>query len=388
MKFFKVKSLLYLLSLFLFFSFTNFNLLLYSSDVTKQYRVYANVSAGKNTNIHVKKGDTISITANGTWCWGQCGTCCCTAEGTPGRPNAGERPTKCSGVIFGKLIAKINNICWQIGSNRKFISNTSGNLSLAMNDRVGWYHDNSGYLNVSVRIKRIPKKNKKIDIKKPLVIKKEEKKKKIKTNIFNLRSKKAPKDNPDLKKMKHNVEIYKIIIERENSFAQLIEIKSQECIHGILHLEITRRYKEPGTKDSVTKISHICDTLEHPWIYNISSNDSKAKPAVRYSNIPANKYEAYIRWKYSREGIPSIKIRCKNVPNRNGIDIHCGNRVWHSTGCILVGWKTKECTLVRSRVALAKLLNLLPKKFSQGKAAKDKVEQFLYVEIIDPSKIL
>lgn len=68
----------------------------------------------------------------------------------------------------------------------------------------------------------------------------------------------------------------------------------------------------------------LCHTLERPWVGN--------KHGV--SCIPAGTYPAF---RFSSPHLGYELFQLANVPDRVGIDIHIGNRVRDSEGCILVG---------------------------------------------------
>lgn len=88
------------------------------------------------------------ISAPGQWSWGDND---CTADGTKGRPNAEERPSALfpSGR-FGELYGRVGEWTFPVGSSAQVTAQASGELSFIMNDRVGFYGDNSGELAVEV----------------------------------------------------------------------------------------------------------------------------------------------------------------------------------------------------------------------------------------------
>jgi hypothetical protein len=87
----------------------------------------------------------------------------------------------------------------------------------------------------------------------------------------------------------------------------------------------------------------ICYTLEKPWKDNINF----------ISSIPPGEYSAKIRYDHQDHW----RIELKSVPNRTNVQIHIGNQVNESTGCILVGKKLGPdlCSLIDSASAYADL---------------------------------
>lgn len=84
----------------------------------------------------------------------------------------------------------------------------------------------------------------------------------------------------------------------------------------------------------------ICYTLEKPWMDNQNN----------ISSIPTGKYNAIIRYDHNDHW----RIELKNVPNRDNVQIHIGNSVDDSKGCILVGLGhngSDVCTLTKSTKA-------------------------------------
>ncbi|WP_051412154.1 DUF5675 family protein [Halonatronum saccharophilum] len=87
-------------------------------------------------------------------------------------------------------------------------------------------------------------------------------------------------------------------------------------------------------------------TLELPW------EDNKR----RKSCILAGQYKAFIRDKSTSRWNYNV-IQLRNVPNRNAIQIHRGNKISHTKGCILIG-KTKGDNVVwQSKAAMDELMD-------------------------------
>ncbi|WP_158789040.1 hypothetical protein [Granulicella sp. L46] len=111
------------------------------------------VPAGDPNGHHVfevASGDQIAFSAEGRWCWGRGSTECSDADGTPGRPTSAELPVALPGRYFGKLIGRVGNAVFPIGSYAVITSESYGLLYILMNDPVGFYNANSGELTIEV----------------------------------------------------------------------------------------------------------------------------------------------------------------------------------------------------------------------------------------------
>ena len=69
----------------------------------------------------------------------------------------------------------------------------------------------------------------------------------------------------------------------------------------------------------------VCYTLERPWKDNEQN----------ISSIPAGTYKAILRYDHADHW----RIELQDVPSRTNVQIHMGNEVDQSKGCILVGTK-------------------------------------------------
>ena len=67
----------------------------------------------------------------------------------------------------------------------------------------------------------------------------------------------------------------------------------------------------------------LCWTLELPWLENLEDE----------SCIPSGRYV----WRGMVRGDGKFVYRLEGVAGRSGIDVHVGNTVKDTTGCILVG---------------------------------------------------
>ncbi len=115
--------------------------------------VLANNATGTSTGLHVKQGDVLTFSASGRWCWGGT-TDCSSPDGTLGRPSGIE---ECCAVIqdefFGKLIGRIGDWVFPIGSQATVTIKQEGDLFLLMNDRIGAHTDNTGSIKVEIETK-------------------------------------------------------------------------------------------------------------------------------------------------------------------------------------------------------------------------------------------
>lgn len=105
------------------------------------------------------------------------------------------------------------------------------------------------------------------------------------------------------------------------------------------------------TRGVIRMGSHvICHTLELPWL----SNDRNV------SCIPEGFYPA---WKAKSSKFGDV-FYIDHVPARSGILIHSGNTIRDTRGCILAGLDCDLTSVVQSRLAMQRLLMLLPEKFT------------------------
>jgi hypothetical protein len=83
-------------------------------------------------------------------------------------------------------------------------------------------------------------------------------------------------------------------------------------------------------------------TLERPWNGNI--------PLI--SSIPAGRYKGFVRTRTADRW----RIELVDVPHRKDIQMHVGNGIVDSVGCILVGSNLNAalCSLTNSKVAFDK----------------------------------
>lgn len=119
----------------------------------------------------------------------------------------------------------------------------------------------------------------------------------------------------------------------------------------VMHLK--RTYSPKGTSGVLTAKDLVLSTVELPWKGN----------GQNVSCIPEGEYDYEVkysnRWK-------RLVVWLLNVPNRTAIQIHVGNEIRHTLGCILVGMTgtagsaTVSPSVLQSKVALDKLLKTIP----------------------------
>lgn len=95
--------------------------------------------------------------------------------------------------------------------------------------------------------------------------------------------------------------------------------------------------------------AELCVTLEEPW--RDENKDGLGDKNV--SRIPAGTYPAFRRLSPAR-GYEVFEL--KDVPGRSNVQIHKGNTVADTLGCILVGTAWAENAITGSKRAFDKLM--------------------------------
>ncbi len=109
------------------------------------------------------------------------------------------------------------------------------------------------------------------------------------------------------------------------------------------------QYGTFGTLLNDTK--HICYTLELPWRFN--QNNISCIPAGIYKVIP------------TKEGkFTYLHYIVQDVPNRENVEMHRGNTILDTEGCILVGTDYSDQGIWNSREALELLTTQYPRGFT------------------------
>ena len=90
----------------------------------------------------------------------------------------------------------------------------------------------------------------------------------------------------------------------------------------------------------------FCDTLELPWKDN----------QRRISCIPEGEYKVRIRVARESASRDYVHLLVQDVPNRDFVLIHRGNKASHSKGCVLVGMTSKQDFVGNSTLAMDLLM--------------------------------
>lgn len=105
------------------------------------------------TAIQVRRGQTLTIKASGFWCSGGIkapGVASCGGPEGIRPAGRGEDDLILNEEQVGTLIARIGDNVVPIRDNTTITIQSNGNLSLLMNDRHNYYHDNSGTITVEI----------------------------------------------------------------------------------------------------------------------------------------------------------------------------------------------------------------------------------------------
>ncbi len=123
---------------------------------------------------------------------------------------------------------------------------------------------------------------------------------------------------------------------------------------GTFKITVDRKLKNETCTQGYLAVNDeiIAYTLERPDLNN--AND--------ISSIPHGSYDAFIR----TDGERGWRIELKNVPGRTNVQIHVGNNMGNTTGCILPGKNVvlNTCTVTDSKTAMADIQKALI-QFSQ-----------------------
>ena len=90
----------------------------------------------------------------------------------------------------------------------------------------------------------------------------------------------------------------------------------------------------------------MCDTLENPYINNERS----------ISCIPEGEYKVRLRTARESATREYLHLLVKDVPNRDWILFHRGNSAKDTSGCILVGFSSKQDYVKNSTFAMDLLM--------------------------------
>lgn len=120
-------------------------------------------------------------------------------------------------------------------------------------------------------------------------------------------------------------------------------------------ITVKRTYGKKGTSGVLHADTLVLSTIELPWLSN----------ARNISCIPEGTYPYEV--KYSNRWKRDV-IWINDVPQRTAIQMHVGNEIRHTMGCLLVGMTGKAGSdsiapeVQRSKEALEALLKVIPKK--------------------------
>ena len=90
----------------------------------------------------------------------------------------------------------------------------------------------------------------------------------------------------------------------------------------------------------------LCDTLENPYLDNQRN----------ISCIPEGEYEVRLRYPRESGTRDYLLLLVKDVPDRDYILFHIGNRPSDTSGCILVGLSSSQDFVNNSRLAMDLLM--------------------------------
>ena len=152
----------------------------------------------------------------------------------------------------------------------------------------------------------------------------------------------------NLLKRKDQESTLKTPVEVKTPTKKSTEVKGTNPAINSINLLIIR---DTFTKDStIGKLflngELFCETLELPYLDN----------QRRISCIPAGQY--FVRLRYPRESATRnyLHLLVQNVPDRDYILFHIGNKPDHSQGCILVGLKRQQDFVNNSKRAMDLLM--------------------------------
>ena len=145
--------------------------------------------------------------------------------------------------------------------------------------------------------------------------------------------------------------IKRILIFVKNLLEKLGESKymhsSQNHLKEINLLLIRDTWTETSTMGQLFLNGELfCDTLENPWKNNQRN----------ISCIPKGKYDVDLRPARQSATRDYLHLILKEVPNRDYILVHRGNKSSETRGCILVGKGTEQDIVYNSRLAMDLLM--------------------------------
>lgn len=104
---------------------------------------------------------------------------------------------------------------------------------------------------------------------------------------------------------------------------------------------------------------YLCDTLED----KVRQLESGEKKVMHRTAIPAGRYKVVLSYSiHFQQQMPELV----NVPYFSHIRIHWGNSTDDTSGCILVGERSSEGKLIRSKVTYKKLMDVVKPVFQRN----------------------
>ena len=126
-----------------------------------------------------------------------------------------------------------------------------------------------------------------------------------------------------------------------------MDIKQSTEVKGVNLLILRDTFTEISTIGNLYLNGEwLCDTLELPYKDNQRS----------ISSIPAGKYKVRLRTARESATRDYLHLLVQDVPNRDYILVHIGNKSSDSRGCVLVGIGTEQDFVKNSRLAMELLM--------------------------------
>lgn len=114
-------------------------------------------------------------------------------------------------------------------------------------------------------------------------------------------------------------------------------------------IEVKRTYGRKSTIGELTTDKVSMFTLELPWLNNARNISCVPEGVYPYEVRHSSRWKREVIWLY-------------HVENRSAIQIHVGNTLNDTKGCLLVGTQKGRDSVGNSRVALENLIKAIPRK--------------------------
>ena len=126
-----------------------------------------------------------------------------------------------------------------------------------------------------------------------------------------------------------------------------MDIKQSTEVKGVNLLIIRDTFTDVSTIGNLYLNGEwLCDTLENPYLDNQRS----------ISCIPEGQYKVRLRTAKESASRDYVHLLVQDVPNRDYILFHIGNKSSDTSGCILVGIGTEQDFVKNSRLAMELLM--------------------------------